>query len=81
MALAERIPIIEKLTSKFVALGPSVHAYLSRSRIVKTISNSNVISLLENLEVKEVLKNSWFFSALEGYICQMFDFLCKEIMQ
>jgi hypothetical protein len=81
IALSYRIEIIERLTSKFIALGPCAYAYLSRSRLAKSVSNSNVISLLESVNVKEVLKNTWFVSALEGYICRIFENICKAILE
>ena len=54
---------------------------MSRSRIVQAISTSNIVSLLEKLEIREVLKNDWFFSALEGFICEKLDFFCKSILE
>ena len=36
---------------------------------------------MEKLKIYEVLKNEWFTSAIEGYICEKMESVCKKILE
>lgn len=36
---------------------------------------------MEKLNIYEVLKNEWFTSAIEGYICEKMESVCKKILE
>ena len=79
-ALSEKNPIILQHLKKFIALGPVAYVYHQNSKAFDLMKNSNLVGLLDWLEVYEFSPANWLQEEVGSIICAYIGNVCADLL-